>query len=256
MLTKQSYFTDKNNYLTCSKLKSFVLDPYYFYKLYISREISVEQSPSMRIGSAVDCLLTGYKGQFDRKYEVVERRNLKEPPKKTQLTPAENAKVQAIFSAVASTSVYKDLKKNYKAQEILSFDFDPDLINPYKFEGFAGIPDWYKISEDGKIATIVDLKTTADINPRRFSYTAADMGYYFQQACYQMLLENKFSSIVEYESFILAVENDATLNRVRIFELNQQEIELEKIRVKELITKVINFDYKPTDTTWDDVIEL
>lgn len=260
-LTKNNYFTPKNDYLTCSKLKDFILSPDYFYKKHILNEIEFEQTPSMRIGSAVDCWLTSSLISFHKNYVKVERRNLKEPPKDyTELTPAEYEKVEAICHAVEATSVYKSIhnKKNgFKAQKILTMDFAPEMRNNNEFPGCAGIPDFYRISDDGKIATIIDLKTTSDILEKKFIWTVQDFGYYFQQAMYQILLEEKYPQIIEWESFILAVENDNILNRVRLFELSQPEIELEKMRVRDLIKYVCNYDFsKKEDVTWESAIKL
>jgi hypothetical protein len=252
-LTKATYFTKDNHYLSSSKLKDYMNDPYYFYRKHVLHEIEPDKTPSMRIGSAVDSYLTGSRARFKKEYVATERRNLKTPPEGiTELTMSEYNTAVAIIGAVSRTTIYKEIKRDYKSQVIFSIKRPIGL-----FCGLAGIPDWFKVVDNKGI--IIDLKTTSNVSRGKFYYQALDMGYYFQQAVYQMLLEEKYPQVSSIKSYILAVSNTGDPYKVALFELDDQAIGLYKTRVTDLIKEISNLkaeDYKPQDLTWNQTIQL
>ena len=250
-LTKKNYFTKDNMYLSSSKLKDYMNDPYYFYRKHVLHEVVFDKTPSMRIGSAVDSYLTGSPARFRKEYVLAERRNLKNPPEGVcELTRKEYETAMDIIKAVSRTTVYKEIKKTFKSQVILSVDRPIGL-----FKGLAGIPDWFKIMDN--MCTIIDLKTTSDVSEKKFYYQALDMGYYFQQAVYQMLLKKKYPELSNFKSYILAVSNTGEPYKIALFELDQERIEMNRVKVAALIEEISNTkDYKPQDLTWENVIKL
>lgn len=264
-LDDTTYFAVNNGYLTSSKLKSYMQDPYFFYRRHILGDLPFEKTPSMKIGSAVDCWLTESRAAFIGKYEqkvLKSEDKLVYESQKTMddeylLTETEMSKVHAICEACERTSLWQEIKadKAWVFQAILRLDKKGGMGKFFK--GVSGKPDAYKISEDCTKATIIDIKTANDINPRRFAYICADYGYYFQQAYYQSLLQAINPKIKEVTSYLLALETDSYLNRVAFFKLNQTTIDIEKVNIARLLSEISQItEFKPTDTTWDDLVEI
>ena len=264
-LTEQTYYTANNGYLTSSKLKDYLKDPYFFYRRHILGDLPFEKTPSMKVGSAVDSWLTEGRAEFLRKYEQKvlksEDKELyimqQEMDEEYLLTPAEMDKVIAVCEATERTSIWQEIKSDpaWQFQKILKLD-KRGGIGKY-FYGVSGKPDLYKISPDKKSAIIIDIKTANDINPRRFSYICQDYGYYFQQAYYQSLLGAIHPTVTHIDSYLLALETDSYLNRVVFFKLNQGTIDIEKVNIARLVDEISKIkEFKPTDTTWGSVVAI
>ena len=252
-LTHKNYFTLENQYLSSSKLKDFRKDPFYFYSKNVKGKIKFKPTTSMKVGSAVDAYLTGSPQRFNKEFKEVSKCNNKVKHDYVELNTKEYATTKRIINAVKKTSIFKSIKNDkYISQKILQVQ-EPIGI----FKGIAGIPDWFKILDDECI--IIDLKTTAKISTNAFRYAAHSLGYYFQQAMYQRLIKMLYPHVERFESYILAVENDDTFNRVKLFHLDQEEIGICATEIDELLIKIRglnNNDFTPTDVSWDDVEEL
>ena len=157
-LTHKNYYTPKNKYLSYSKIKDYLKDKRYFYERHITHEKEKSVTPSLNIGSAVDCYVTEGRGKFEKKFKAVKRRNKKEPSTKyIELTQAEYDLAKAIGEKVSSQDATKELK-DFQSKKILQVDMP---IGKH-FKGFCGIPDWFQIF--GRVACIVDLKTTTNLD--------------------------------------------------------------------------------------------
>lgn len=264
-LTDQTYYAANNGYLTSSKLKDYLKDPWFFYRRHILGDLPFEKTPSMKIGSAVDCWLTESRAAFISKYEQKVLKSEDKLVYETQkgmdeeylLTENEMTKVIAICEACERTSLWQEIKadKAWVFQAILKLDKKGGMGK--FFHGVSGKPDLYKIDASGTRATIIDIKTANDINPRRFAYICQDFGYFFQQAYYQSLLQAINPKIKQIDSYLLALETDSYLNRVTFFKLNQATIDLEKVEIARLIDEISKIKkFKPTDTSWDDIVEI
>lgn len=259
-LTLKTYYTARNNYLTSSKIKDYLKDPYYFYQKHITHEIvETLDTPSVRIGSAADCYLTRGASVFNKTYS--EKVTKKENPDLYEyqklvpdniLTASEMERALAIIDNVKRTTLYKDIKKNFKKQVILQHDEPLGC-----FAGTAGALDFLKV--DGNKAIIIDLKTTSDVSLPKFKYASLDLGYFLQQAMYQRLVRKNFPEVKVVESYILAVENNGPVYKTAFYRLDQNEIQFEQAKLSALIELIKHLkpsDYKPQDLTWDSAEEL
>jgi len=261
--TTNTYYGVNNGYLTSSKLKTYLQDPYYFYQLHISGEKEFVKTPSMKIGSAVDMWLTEDKSLFEQKYEQKVKR-LEDPevfkyqkdmPDEYLLTPAEYDKVVAICESVEATTFWKGIKKDkdWISQAILRMDKKGGLGK--FFHGVSGKPDLYKIK--GKKATIIDLKTAQSVDTQKFYYACRDYNYFFQTAMYQSLIMAIHPKVKTCESFIIATSTSGYFNQTKLFKLNQDTIELEKERISNLLKEIsLIKEFKPTDLKWSDAEEI
>ena len=250
-LTHANYFTKNNNYLSNSKISDFIKNKKYFYEKHITRTIENKPTPSMVIGSAVDTYLTVGKSEFNKMFSSVARRNVKNPPTGyTEILESDYKKVLTMCENVEYHPVYTCLSK-YTSQKILQID---NKVGKY-FDGLCGIPDWYKITKAG-LCTIVDLKTTKNVQHKDFHYTCRKYGYYRQQAFYQMLLKNNYPQIKSFTSRILAVENNGMYD-VQIFEIDKETIEQEKEYIMEVVKNIISEkDYKIKKLYWKSAQKL
>lgn len=251
-LTKNNYFTPDNNYLTSSKIKDYLFDPYYFYRKHLLHIVPWHDTPQMRIGKAADTYLTFSRAAFRKQYAWVERRNLKNPtPGLTELTKTEYDSVMGIISSVKDLTIYRNLKKNFKSQRILSYKMPVGA-----FEGLAGVPDWYSISAEGTDGIIVDLKCTSSVDLNKFKYIAHDFNYYLQQAMYAKLLKLTYPGLLNISSYILAVEYSDPY-RTALFKLDDMKIAFAAVRLENTIEEIsMREDYKPKDINWDNSVEL
>jgi len=251
-LTRANYFTPKNKYLTSSKLRDYQFDPYYFYRKHVLHDIVEEQTSSMRVGAGVDCWLTLGKKKFDKEYVMAERRNLKNPPKKvTELTLSEWKTVEACCKEVERLEVYQDIIRSKPfTQKIIQCSYKIG-----KFDGLAGIPDWFIERGDG--FDIIDLKTTSSLD--KFSYTARDLNYEFQQAFYQNLIQFYTGTLLTnpiFRSYLLVIETDPIFPRAGWLLMDQKGIEQVKATISFLLDCIGKGDYSQKQITWNDAKPL
>ena len=250
-LNQGNYFTDENKYLSNSKVSDWLKDKHYFYKKHITGEINSPVTDAMVLGSAVDTWLTESKEAFEAQYIQVTRRSKKgDTPWRYQLTKTMYDSVENMCTNAETSPAVLQLQKEYKAQEIMQCD-----IELTHFKGLCGIPDWYRV--DGDTADIVDLKTAQSIDVHKYHYKCLDLGYYRQQAFYQIMLEKKYGC-TNFMSRHLVIEKDPdNINHVQTFILNQEKIEAEKdflFQIFESIKKEV--DFAPHRATWDEAIEI
>jgi len=248
-LTLKNYFTKENKYLTNSKIGDYLKSPNYFYRKHILHEIEQPTTTAMIMGSAVDFLLAQEGNKPE--YRVVERRNLKNPP--TDYIEVNQAQYDEIFEvadAVAETQVFKDIDKNFSKQTLLKID---EPIGEH-FVGRAGLPDYIKITDDEII--IVDLKTARTTDPRKYYWHCKDFRYFDQQAYYQMMAEEMYPGR-ECISYHLVVDKLKDIYNVRLFKLDQSEINRCKNDLRYVINEISNNkDFKKPNVTWKDAIKL
>ena len=254
-LSKDTYFSVKNHFLTNSRINDFLKDKNYCYKKNITGEIENKKTGPMTIGSGVDCILTDCREAFDKKYVVVARRNLKLPPKDIiELTQAQFDEIIAISESVARQDAYKEIKnEGHIAQEILTMEMDLG-----KFCGLAGIPDWYKVN--GQEAIITDLKTANQANSAtKYFYHCLDYSYFRQAAMYSLLLKHKYPEIKNITCRHLVVETDVDgVNKVYTFILSEERINMEKEFILDIVLPAIKAEteFAPSNVKWSDSVVI
>lgn len=224
-LTSDTYFT-LNKALTNSKTKDFLNDKNYFYKKHIEGSITQNKTSALIVGSGVDDVLTAIDGASTNKFICVTRRNLKNPPTDhIELNQTMYDEIINIADAVMNTDAYKQLiKEDYIRQEILQIPWD----GGNNFDSLAGTPDFYKIHDNG-LCTIVDLKTTTELNPRKYHFTCETYSYYQQMAFYSFLLsEINKKKIKAFRYLHLAVAKTKDIYPVEVFELPEERIDEER----------------------------
>lgn len=249
-LNKDNYFTDESKALTNSKVGDYLRCKDYFKRKHIDHSVNFKRTAAMITGSVVDEILT--QDYITGNYIVGDKRlkEFKNREDVTVITQTAYDEMMGLAIAVESTTAFRDLK-DYKRQVIFQEPWD---LGEY-FDSIAGIPDFFKI--DGEKCIIVDLKTSTTIDPWMYTKHADDLGYYRQQAFYQLLIGMKYPEIKTFESRHLVVDKTKDIYNVGTFLLDQEKIEFEKEQLFDLFEEIgKEKEFKKKDATWADAIKI
>lgn len=250
ILNKDNYFTDESRALTNSKLGDYLRCKDYFKRKHIDHTVNFKRTAAMITGSVVDDLLT--QDYITENYIVGDKRlkAFKNREDVTVITQTAYDEMMGLAIAVEESSAFRDLK-DYQRQVIFQKEWD---LGPY-FDSIAGIPDFFKI--DGEKCIIVDLKTSTTIDPWMYTKHADDMGYYRQQAFYQILIHIAHPEVKKFESRHLVVDKQKDIYNVGTFILDQDKIEFEKEQIFDLFEEISKErDFKKRDATWADAVKI
>lgn len=257
VLTQENYYEFGNGALTHSKIKDFDTCPNYFYRKHVLNEIEQEEKAQFIFGGIVDKLLSGE--DFEKAYKIVDR---KTPALKKEaiaggyslLNETEYNEIIEVASAVEVTDAFKTIMEKASAQAILQ---SPMELGEY-FDCLAGKPDWFWI--DGDTCYIVDLKTAATIDKKKYYYTALGYHYGSQLANYEYLISLVHPEVTSFKSFNLAVSKVKEIYAVELFEYPRSLISEQKVWLLDMIDKIKketefkkynpSFDYPATLGVW------
>lgn len=233
-LSKRNYYTIRNQYITNSKISDYLRDKNYFYRKHILGTVERKESDAFLFGSAVDTWLTDSEKAFREQYIPVARRSKANASLGfTEVPQAMYDQIETMCRKLESLTIFKQLR-GFKNQKILQFDLDLG-----KFPGIAGIPDWYKIMPSGTEATIIDLKTTKSVVPKKYYHSCVEYGYIRQQAMYQMLIKLNNPEVKTFKSFHLAVEKDTdNIFKTRLFKIPQNLIDSSKSEIDLILDSI------------------
>lgn len=254
MINQSNYFSLNNKGLSQSKIKDYVLCPNYFFRRNVSGELAKEHKKTFDIGSAVDDILTQHnklnnfaicENKLTTKAGKAEKMDL-EIQGKTVLTRADYNKIIEISAAVMDTSAYKEIEKTYTFQEILVIE-DEDLGEHFDFR--YGMADAYKINDDG-VCDLLDIKTTVDIDPKKYMYKFTSYGYDLQLWYYSDLLKKKYPQIKSFRYWHLSAEKSEPY-RVKLFPIPNHIIDQCGPYMEHMINKIANDkDFKREDASF------
>ena len=231
-ITKDNYHSADNKFLSSSKMRDYDKSPEYFYNKHILRTIPSLQTEAIIRGSLVDVLLTGSKSEMEKRFRVVERRNLKNPPiGYLEINQSQYDEAEKIASKIKKTPAWKELK-GHERQAILFCDKPVG-----RFPGFGGMLDFLYVNRD--IAIITDLKTSSVIEPKKYYYHALDLNYDMQLAVYEDLVRYNFPEVKEDICRHLVVETDKDeIYKVQTFQFHDSLIEMGRVKYKEILKKI------------------
>jgi hypothetical protein len=227
-LTKNNYFTPKNNYLSSHKIKDYLLSPQYFKAKHIDHTIVEDATDAMHVGSMVELLLeNNAMPKLTKKYNIVSRRSKDSEDKRIQVTESMFAEAMEMHLALRTTKAFAELKK-FKKQVILQSG------------NLCGMIDYLKINED-ETAVIVDLKTARTVDEHKYWYLCEDFGYFIQAACYTKLVKECYPDIKSVKFYHLSVEKDPkNIHRVRLFEFPEWKIKETEAYINVLVDEITN----------------
>ena len=248
-LTKKTYFSKANRYLTNSRIRDFQKDKHNFFRQHVLGEWLREVTDAMIIGSAVDCWVTESKAAFDKAYRVVGKRTKDAPDYEYQLNNTMYVGIEAMCQSITSQDAYKELAKGkWKKQRILQYDMP---VGEH-FIGLAGIPDFYTVN--GNTAAICDLKTCNNLTPSKYIYVCQDRGYFQQLALYGLLLKLNYPEVehIEYRHLVMNKDSDQ-LYPVHTFVFAEEMMLVEEGKLPDIIEYIKNEkDFEPRNIKWSD----
>lgn len=248
-LTKRTYFSTANQYLTNSRLGDYEECPEYFYKRHVTGEITKEETRPLIIGSAIDTYLTEGKAKFEKKYVPVARRSKDVPKGIIQLTMGEYGEVISLVEKVQKQKAYKELR-GHKRQVLLKHDMPIGL-----FKGTAGLLDFLKVDLKNKKAIITDLKSSRTIDPKKYFFHSLQYNYFRQLAFYGLLVKQNFG-IDDIEYRHLTVCKDEIMN-CQAFIFKKELIENEVPKIQSLLQEISNTKtFKPRDTSFEEAVVI
>lgn len=249
-LTFKNYYTDKNTYLSNSKLKDFIKDKEYFYKKHIEHSIEKQVTPSMQIGSAVDCYLTKSEKDFHKKYTCAVLKKddpeLFEENKNTTKTVLPKAMYEKVMNMVANATrvtAFNRISK-MKKQVILQMDMPINM-----FSGICGVPDCIEIN--GNRAVCLDVKTSRDVEPRKYYRICLDNFYFMQLAVYGLLIKYNYPDVEHIDYYHFVIGNNG-LYPVKLYKINDVDVEDAKQFMLSKIDELVNEkEFKFKDVSFD-----
>lgn len=114
--TNRAYFADKTH-VSHSMLKDFMVHPYLFKLKHVDLVPDAEPTDAMRLGTAMDVLLTEGREEFSQRYEVVKRRTSGQED--SQLTEGASQAIEAAAEEWASQTLAPKLTDYDSRQSIL-----------------------------------------------------------------------------------------------------------------------------------------
>lgn len=149
-MADSTYIQETEGTITHSMLQAFMECEYYFYHLYITKQIKEEQSDAQVFGSAFDCYITSPQ-RYEDKYASVPRRLGKSD--KIELTLQQGRMIPRCL-------------EEFRRQPLFSFDprnsgniNNDRILVQYKGEVLSYKPDQYNPDE----AILSDIKTSASL---------------------------------------------------------------------------------------------
>lgn len=257
-VTPATYFDLNNRVLTRSKIKDFYIDKNYFFRKHIKGEVEKEAKKAFLIGSVVDELITmlDQKNKYavvagdGRTKAVKDERAYMEAQGYTVISECDYETIMNISIAVEETDAYKKLiADGYVKQGILQHEIS---IGDH-FDSIASMIDFYKI--EGNKCTIVDLKTTQDIDPIRYHFKAISYWYYKQMSINTLLFNYCHPEVTEFEYYNLVVDKTKDIYHTRVFKLANSRVEMELKELQDIIMQIAaEKEFKKYNPSFDNAI--
>jgi len=229
-----NYYSDHTR-VSNSMLSVLKKSPSEFKRIYIDGE-DRKETPSMRIGTALHCLVLE-PNEFRRRYAVIPEIN-----RKTK----EGKEAFAAWSAFHHASIHLEQSEIVKINEmalaiwgsslptrLLSYpgnDASVSIEKPIEF-------DWLDIACNAKIdlvgrGAVVDLKSTADPSPSGFARSVLSFGYHRQAAFYLHGCREVYQGIRDF--IFVCVGNSAPFD-VACYTLSEELLEQGRLEVEALL---------------------
>ena len=159
-----------------------------------------------------------------------------------QLNDTMYSKIMDIVDGVKRQEIWQDLKKReWKKQVVLQ----------HNKMGICGMIDFLKI--DGKHATIVDLKTANNAEPKKYFYHCLDYGYFLQMAFYRTLVGLNYPEVSSFDCYHLTVEKE--LYNCSLFKFDSRLIDgWVQVMCNTLEEMKQTTDFSPKSVGWQDEI--
>lgn len=254
-LTAKNYHSDKNPYLSNSKISLFLKSKEAYAARYITKTDEGDMSASLLIGRMVDIAFEkGKVSAIDREFVCMDLKTYRESgEERTRVTPDQMDKARRMANVLIYSDLYKDLKE--KHTNVDKF-FQKVLVDEKR--GFAGMLDLLIVNHDTKKIMIIDLKTCSPSgmrNAKSYFYHCLEYSYFRQLAGYMLLVENEYPDY-EIDFAHITISSDE-YPQVKLFNFDKKLIERELKFIDMMIEQIINCtDWIDHIPTWDEIITI
>lgn len=177
-----------------SMLTQLAQDPFLFYERYVADPPKKqEESEDFLIGSATHCLeleLEKFCERYIVKPEVDRRTNEGKQTYAKFLEMCEGRKVLTTKQHDLAFAMFEKLELHADLQSLLEHDHFVEREIYFDLEGHKCRSKIDVVIPS--LRTVIDLKTTRSINPKKFAWSVADYGYHRQAAFYLAAAKAEF----------------------------------------------------------------
>lgn len=260
-LTPKNYHSDKNKYLTNSKISLFLKSKEWYKARYIDKTEESESTPSILVGKAVDLAFEkGSISAIDKEFVVMGLKEYKDSQEtRERLTEEQMIKAKEMSTKLLNSDLYKEINKTRSKRYR---KFPPDLQSHFQEVfvdeklGYAGMIDLYIKDEWNKIIKLIDLKTSAVMamkSKNSYFYHCLDYGYFRQLAGYKHLLQLRNPNYT-IECYHLVI-GSSDYYPMKLFKFDDELINQEWPFIELMIEAIKNETlFKDPTPTWDDTI--
>lgn len=228
----------KRQEISNSMLTQLAQDPFLFYEYYVADPPKErEESEDLLIGSATHCLELEL-DTFCQRYIVapeVDRRT--KEGKETYakfLQMSEGRKVLTTKQHDLAFAMFEKLEGHADLQSLLEHDHFVEREIYFDLEGYKCRSKLDIVIPS--LRTIIDIKTTRSINPKKFGWSVADYGYHRQAAFYLAAAKSEFGG--EGWRMLFACVEKTYPHHTALFELDQQAINHGYYQIGQLLTEL------------------
>jgi predicted RecB family nuclease len=212
-INNNNYYDDDR--ISQSKLKDYLHCPSLYKARWVDKTLEIEKTEAMVFGDAVDTLLTEGRDSFDKRFEIVKRRN--KDAKKIQITETIGTKIFKTVDKVQRQPVMTMFKGSSK-QVILTHD---DL---------KGKLDYLLVK--GRTGYIADLKTINNLDKMEFA--VMDYGYIMQMAFYRMLAKHNYPKVKSWKCYWIFVDKSEQI-KFAVYEIKNSNFKSQETYIKKIL---------------------
>lgn len=235
-----------------SQLKALLRSPAHFYAETIAKEVKVEESTAMAMGTLVHTLLLEPE-LFDSEFVIGQKfdRRTKQGKEdaetfeklhqgKTVITQDDYDTAQAMVNNLLKLSISQEMQKHHGKTENSFFFTDPAFALSLRVR-----PDWHIAPcEAYPNGLIVDVKTTDDARPQAFSKNCAKYAYDLSCAMYREGFQLCYGTAEKPDFIFLVAERNAPFN-VKQYKASEQFLSVGESRyhmVKSILAECLLLD--------------
>lgn len=228
-------------------VKDYLKSPEYYARKYILRDVERYLSPSMKVGTAVDCMLSGEHMPF----QAADKGSSKND---SIISTKDLEKATIMAKAVTKTDFWKTMTKDnaLETQVILEGEIEGML--------FCGKPDFvwhrsFKTDTGGFVKhVVIDAKTAQASqakSAKSFEYACYDYGYFVQLAIYRELMQQNGMEVDELGFLVIGLTADG-VPLVRLCRAHPAALDSAFELVKAAVIGIKRQEFTDPVLKWDD----
>lgn len=255
-LTAATYFSPQRPHVSVSMIKDYLRSPAHYHRKWVKREIDLPLTPSLKIGTVVDAILSGESVPFYAKVLAKDNKVAydlqKAFPEDKLISQADMDKAKAMAQATKKLKFWAKPTRTRKLQLVLEATIGDLLV--------CGKPDVVEFDDTG--IYIFDIKTAqpgASKNTWSWQRACEEWGYFHQLAMYRFLVKQNQESIVGHSEplpyhfghIVISAERDELI-RVKLFKINEDDLRHPWHEIVKACAGISAKNFKDEEPTWEE----